>query len=71
VTTTTVKGGHCDWSQGCPKDGQVVYCLFDGMGHAWAGGAADAGAVESLSSAPSYESATRLSWSFFKKYGFD
>jgi polyhydroxybutyrate depolymerase len=70
VTSTMVKGGHCEWSQGCPSDGQVVYCLFDGMGHAWAGGAADAGAYASLSSAPSYESATELSWRFFKSYGF-
>jgi polyhydroxybutyrate depolymerase len=71
VTTTKVKGGHCEWSQGCPKDGQVVYCLFDGMGHAWAGGAADAGLYDSLSSAPDYESATRLSWNFFKQYAFN
>jgi polyhydroxybutyrate depolymerase len=60
-----VKGGHCEWSEGCPADGQVVYCLFDGMGHAWAGGAA--GQIES---APNYESATELSWSFFKNYAF-
>jgi polyhydroxybutyrate depolymerase len=70
VTSTIVKGGHCEWSQGCPPDGQVVYCLFDGMGHAWAGGAADAGAFASLSSAPNYESATELSWKFFKSYAF-
>jgi polyhydroxybutyrate depolymerase len=70
VTTTMVQGGHCEWSQGCPKDGQVVYCLFDGMAHAWAGGRADAGAYDSLSSAPNYASATQLSWSFFKSYAF-
>jgi polyhydroxybutyrate depolymerase len=67
-TTTisqTVKNGHCEVSQGCPADGQVTLCLFDGLGHAWAGGAAG----QSFSD-PNYESATQLQWQFFKTYAW-
>jgi polyhydroxybutyrate depolymerase len=65
VDNVTVMGGHCEWSQGCPAHGQVVYCLFDNMAHAWAGGAPNQNF-----SAPDYESATELSWSFFKNYAW-
>lgn len=59
-----VKNGHCEYSQGCPADGQVVLCLFDGMDHGWAGGA------EGAYSFPDYESASELGWSFFKTYAW-
>jgi len=65
VDSVPVKGGHCERSQGCPAHGQVVYCLFDGMNHAWAGGAPN----QSFSD-PNYESATELAWSFFKTYAW-
>ena len=61
-----VTGGSCSYYQGCPSDGQVAYCKFTGLGHAWAGGAADAG----IFSAPTYASATQLEWAFFKKYAW-
>jgi len=61
VDSRPVMGGHCEWSQGCPPHGQVVYCLFDGMGHQWAGGAAG-----QTFSDPNVASATELTWSFFK-----
>jgi polyhydroxybutyrate depolymerase len=61
-----VTNGSCSYYRGCPADGQVAYCKFTGLGHAWAGGAADAGAF----SAPSYASATQLEWAFFKKYAW-
>jgi polyhydroxybutyrate depolymerase len=59
-----VKNGHCEYSQGCPADGQVVLCLFDGMDHGWAGGAGD------TNSFPNYESAAELGWSFFTTYAW-
>jgi polyhydroxybutyrate depolymerase len=65
VDSMPVKGGHCEWSQGCPARGQVAYCLFDGMNHAWAGGAPNLAFSD-----PNFESATELSWSFFKKYAW-
>jgi polyhydroxybutyrate depolymerase len=61
-----VENGSCSYYQGCPSDGQVAYCKFTGLGHAWAGGAADAGVF----SAPNYASATQLEWAFFKKYAW-
>jgi polyhydroxybutyrate depolymerase len=64
VENVSVMGGHCEYSKGCPADGQVVLCLFDGMGHGWAGGQ---GAVSSF---PDFESASLLSWEFFKKYAW-
>jgi len=62
----SVKNGTCSYYQGCPADGQVAYCTFSGLGHAWAGGAADGG----IFSAPNYESATDLEWAFFQKYAW-
>ncbi len=61
-----VTNGTCSYYQNCPADGQVAYCKFSGMGHAWAGGAADGG----IFSAPGYGSATQLEWDFFKKYAW-
>lgn len=58
-----VMGGTCEWSRGCPANGQVVFCSFQGMGHGWAG---------SLNpfalGGTQFESATALMWSFFKTY---
>lgn len=63
VETVNVTGGHCEYSTGCPKDGQVALCLFDGMDHGWAGGQGAYGF-------PEYEPASELSWAFFKKYAW-
>jgi poly(3-hydroxybutyrate) depolymerase len=61
-----VKGGSCEWYKGCPADGQVVLCHFDGLGHAWAGG----NAGTSLFVDPDRESAARLAWEFWKGYAW-
>jgi polyhydroxybutyrate depolymerase len=61
-----VKGGTCTYYDGCPADGQVAYCKFSGLGHAWAGGASDGGVFSN----PNYEPATQLEWAFFKKYAW-
>jgi polyhydroxybutyrate depolymerase len=63
VDSVEVMGGHCEYSKDCPADGQVVLCQFDGMDHGWAGGDGTFGF-------PAYESATALSWAFFKEYGW-
>jgi poly(3-hydroxybutyrate) depolymerase len=73
-----VKGGRCEYYKGCPSDGQVVYCNFDipttGMrdepfaGHAWSGGA-KIGDSEGFA-IPETESASELTWTFFKKYAW-
>ncbi len=70
ATTTTsraVQGGTCIHYEGCPADGQVELCTFDGMGHCWAGGAANAGVY----ACPAYEAATQLEWTFFKTYAWN
>nr|HEX4315817.1 PHB depolymerase family esterase [Kofleriaceae bacterium] len=69
VPTTGSGGGsgQCIVYDGCPADGQVELCTFDGMDHCWAGGAtAGAGG----NSCPTYASATELEWSFFKQYAW-
>jgi polyhydroxybutyrate depolymerase len=63
VESVQVTGGHCEYSSGCPRDGQVALCLFDGMDHGWAGGQGSYGF-------PAYESASELGWAFFKKYAW-
>ena len=63
VESVAVTGGHCEYSKGCPADGQVALCLFDGMDHGWAGGQGSYGF-------PEYESASELGWAFFKKYAW-
>lgn len=63
VDRVDVTGGHCEYSRGCPLDGQVALCLFDGMDHGWAGGQGNYGF-------PEYESASELGWAFFKKYAW-
>ncbi len=72
-----VKGGACEYYKGCPADGQVALCSFEEApgsdeaipsGHAWSGGSKDGeGAFAAITMT---ESATELSWSFFKKYGW-
>jgi len=65
-TTTTVSDGECDYYEGCPADGQVAVCVLHGMGHCWAGGAADGG----IFSCPAFASATQLQWAFYKMYAW-
>jgi polyhydroxybutyrate depolymerase len=59
--------GQCYLYDGCPADGQVELCTFNGMGHCWAGGVS-AGSGDNA--CPSYASATDLEWTFFKKYAW-
>lgn len=61
VDAVPVMGGTCEWSQGCPKGGQVVFCSYQGMGHGWAG------SVNPFAlGGTQFESATALMWDFFK-----
>jgi len=74
-TTITTDGdaggsGQCYLYDGCPADGQVELCTFNGMGHCWAGGSSAGDAGEGLFGCSSYASATQLEWSFFKKYAW-
>ncbi len=64
-TTVDVDGGSCAYYDGCPADGQVAVCAFDGMGHCWAGGASG-----SIYACSSYASATQLEWQFFKDHAW-
>jgi polyhydroxybutyrate depolymerase len=68
MTTTSkpVMNGTCEYFDGCPADGQVALCTFAGMGHCWAGGAANTGTF----SCPGFESATQLEWDFWKQYAW-
>jgi polyhydroxybutyrate depolymerase len=60
--------GQCYLFDGCPTDGQVEVCTFNGMPHCWAGGN-DPG-TGGLYSCTDYPSATQLQWSFFKAYAW-
>lgn len=59
-----IQGGHCELYDGCPDGGQVELCVFDAMGHCWAGGSLG------TYGCPTYESATQLEWAFFKQYAW-
>jgi polyhydroxybutyrate depolymerase len=59
--------GQCYVYDGCPADGQVELCTFNGMGHCWAGGASPGSGDNAC---PTYASATQLEWAFFKKYAW-
>jgi polyhydroxybutyrate depolymerase len=74
-----VAGGHCDYYKGCPANGQVAMCSFmvppgmrsePYMGHAWSGGSKQGTSGGASFAIPETESATELSWAFFKKYAW-
>jgi polyhydroxybutyrate depolymerase len=79
TTTETIKGGSCEWQQGCPAGREVGFCTMNGMDHGWAG-APTSGPGAWLSAAVGlngnldygggveYEDAAELMWKFFKKY---
>ena len=58
--------GQCYVYDGCPADGQVELCTFTGMGHCYASGGAAGGNF----GCPTYDSATKLQWNFFKQYAW-
>jgi polyhydroxybutyrate depolymerase len=73
-----VQGGSCEYYKGCPEGGQVTMCSFNVpmpsmsnemyIGHGWSGGSKlGTGAGFAI---PGTESATELSWSFFKQYAW-
>jgi poly(3-hydroxybutyrate) depolymerase len=71
-----VSGGSCEYYKGCPADGQVAFCSFtippngnDSFpGHAWSGGSEQGmGASFAI---PQTESASELSFRFFKQYAW-
>jgi poly(3-hydroxybutyrate) depolymerase len=75
----TVKGGSCEYYKGCPADAQVAMCTFEipagqtneqFAGHGWSGGAIDGPSGGHGFAVPETESATTLSWEFFKKYAW-
>jgi poly(3-hydroxybutyrate) depolymerase len=69
VEMRPVKRGHCEYSKGCPADGQVALCLFDDMNHGWAGGPnAQVAIYPSMFS--EYENAAELGWNFFKTHAW-
>jgi polyhydroxybutyrate depolymerase len=60
--------GQCYVYDGCPADGQVELCTFNGMGHCWAGGSnSGSGATYGC---PAYPSATQLTWDFWKQHAW-
>jgi polyhydroxybutyrate depolymerase len=59
-----VLGGVCEVSLGCPANGQVTACTFEGMARGWAGGSAQA------ASFLEFESASELSWRFFTTFAW-
>ena len=61
--------GQCYVYDGCPSDGQVELCTFNGMDHCWAGGG-PIGVAGAQGSCPAYANATQLQWTFFKKYAW-
>lgn len=79
TTTETVKGGSCEWQQGCPAGRELGFCTMKGMDHGWAG-APTSGPGAWLSAAfgingnldygggVEYEDAAEMMWKFFKKY---
>lgn len=76
---TTMKGGTCEYYKGCPPDGQVAFCSFTVpatepamtyKGHAWSGGSKVGAAGGGQFAISDTESATELSWNFFKMYGW-
>lgn len=77
---TAVQGGRCEYYNGCQPDAQVAMCTFtiptDGTrseaysGHAWSGGSKDGSAHGFPFAIPETESASELTWSFFKKYAW-
>jgi polyhydroxybutyrate depolymerase len=76
---TPVNGGRCEYYAGCQPDGQVGMCSFmvpAGMrpepypGHGWSGGSKQGSTGGADYAIPETESATELSWAFFKKYAW-
>jgi poly(3-hydroxybutyrate) depolymerase len=73
----TVKGGMCSYYKGCMPGGQVAYCEFvipasemsaAFPGHGWSGGTKTGDSAQFA--IPDTESATELTWGFFKQYAW-
>jgi polyhydroxybutyrate depolymerase len=75
---TSVNSGRCEYYSGCQPGGQVVMCSFmipagrsePYPGHAWSGGSKQGTSGGANYAIPESESATELSWAFFKKYAW-
>jgi polyhydroxybutyrate depolymerase len=76
---TMVTGGRCEYYKGCPANGQVAMCSFTNppgtrteafAGHGWSGGSKQGPAGGASFAIPETESASELSWAFFKKYAW-
>jgi polyhydroxybutyrate depolymerase len=76
---TTVEGGRCEYYRGCLSGGQVALCSFANPegerseanpGHAWSGGSKSGEAGGARYAIPETESATTLSWEFFRRYAW-
>lgn len=75
----TVQGGRCEYYKGCMTGGQVAMCSFTNPsgsrkelspGHAWSGGSKTGEANGAPYAIPETESATNLSWDFFKRFAW-
>jgi polyhydroxybutyrate depolymerase len=60
-----VLGGRCEYSVGCPPEGQVALCLFSELGAGWAGGDAQPGIPRT-----DFASAAELTWEFFRQFAW-
>jgi polyhydroxybutyrate depolymerase len=69
VETKTIENGSCEYHKDCEDGGQVAFCTLTNMNHGWAGGAAMQVALYP-DDYPKFESATKLSWEFFKTYAW-
>jgi poly(3-hydroxybutyrate) depolymerase len=65
--TNGTSTGQCYLYDGCPADGQVEACTFNGLAHAWAGAPVCAGCI---GAGTGFASATKIEWEFFKKYAW-
>jgi polyhydroxybutyrate depolymerase len=77
VMSETIKGGGCDWNQGCPKGLELGLCTMKGMDHGWAGApttgpgawlTAPLDGNAGYGGGVQYEDAAELMWKFFKRY---
>jgi len=65
--TQPVKGGTCEFYQGCKPGADVAMCTFQGMGHGWAG-SAGFGLPFDYAGGVRFEDGAEVIWRFFKQY---
>ncbi len=77
VMSETIKGGSCEWNQGCPMGRELGLCTMTGMDHGWAGAptsgpgawlTAPISGNEGYGGGVQFEDGAELMWKFFKRY---